>query len=139
MKIIYVVLAFLLVGINFASAAPIAKGKLVLAKDLSAKVKGIRTLFFTIYDAANPSTMPCAAQKITLQKDANDSFLDFDLTTDSVMLMGCSEIPAVINLKAKLDADGNAGRDATGDITGTPSNVKKGSANLKIVLDKVIP
>ena len=134
MKIFLILLASLP-----AFAAPLASGKLTLAKDLTAKAKGIRTLFITIYDSANPSPMPCAAQKVTLTKDAVGEFSDFKLDDASVILMGCSEIPAKMNLKVKLDADGNAGRDASGDIIGMASGVNKGSRGIRVLLDKLVP
>ena len=53
-------------------------------------------------------------------------------------MMACPKIPAKINLKAKLDKDGNAGHDTTGDIVGTIADVKKGTQNVTIVLDKAV-
>ena len=118
--------------------AAVASGKLVLPKDLGAKAKGIRTVFISVQDPKAVIPMPCAAQKFTLEKDAEGEFLSFSLTTDSVMMMACTDLPETMNVKAKLDKDGDAGRDITGDIVGTVTGVKKGSSNLKITMEKVV-
>ena len=121
-----------------AVSAPVASGKLVLSKELSVKAKGIRTVFITVKDPKAAMPMPCAAQKFTLTKDAEGDFLTFSLETGSLMMMACQEIPEMLNLKAKLDKDGSAGPDSSGDLVGTLNGIKKGSKNLKIELTKVI-
>lgn len=131
--------ALLLLGIgSLAGAAPVASGKLVLPPELSAKAKGIRTVFLTIQDPKATTPMPCAAKKFTLDKDAQGEFLSFTLDETSLMMMACSQLPETMNLKAKLDKDGSAGRDAAGDIVGTLTGVKKGSDKLTIKLEKAI-
>lgn len=117
-------------------AGTVASGKLVLPKELAEKAKGIRTVFISVHDPKAAAPMPCAAQKLTLTKDAEGDFFTFALKDESLMLMACPSVPETMNLKAKLDRDGSAGRDGNGDIVGTIQNVKKGSANLTIVLDK---
>jgi hypothetical protein len=120
-------------------AATVATGKLSVPKDLSAKAKGIRTVFISIYDAKSPAPMPCAAQKFTLEKDAEGDFLSFTLDSDTVTMMACPRLPETMNLKAKLDRDGSAGRDTTGDIVGTANAIKRGSKDLKISLSTLSP
>lgn len=117
-------------------AAPLVSGKLTLSKELTAKAKGIRTVYISILDPQSPMPMPCAAQKFTLVKDAEGSFLDFTVDSDQAVMMACAEIPAEMNLKVKLDKDGNAGRDSSGDIVGVKSGVKKGAKGIAITLDK---
>lgn len=120
------------------AGTPVASGKIILPKGASAKAKGLRTLFISVQDAKAASPMPCAAQKFTLDKDAQGEFLAFKLDTDSLTMMGCPELPETMNLKVKLDKDGSAGPDTSGDIVGNAKGVKKGATNLKITLDKTI-
>lgn len=115
-----------------------ASGKLELDSKLADKAKGIRTLFISIYDADSAMPRPYAATKIDLPKDATGAFHDFKLTPENIMAMGQGPAPQSMRIKAKLDKDGNAGPDATGDVTGTVNGVKQGAANVVIKLDTVI-
>jgi hypothetical protein len=128
-----------LVGLALSSAAlakPVVSGELLLPKSLNEKAKGIRTIFISIQDPKAASPMPCAAQKFTIDKDAEGTFLKFTLDTDSLMMMACPTVPEVMSLKVKLDKDGSAGRDSAGDIVGVAQKVKKGATNVKVILDK---
>ena len=120
------------------AAVPLVSGKLVLKKDLSPRAKGIRTVFFSFYDPAAAAPMPCGAAKLAIEKDASGEFLTYTLDEQSVMLMGCPEIPATFNLKVKLDKDGSAGRDSAGDLVGMANGVKKGSVGVVVNVDKFI-
>lgn len=116
-----------------------ASGKLELDKKLSDKAKGIRTLYISIYDSASGMPRPYAATKIDLPKDATSgAFHDFKLTPANVMAMGQGPAPQTMRIKAKLDKDGSAGPDASGDVTGTVSDVKLGASNIVIKLDTVV-
>ncbi len=126
-------LALSLVSIA-AQSTPLASGKLILKSPSSDS----RTIFLIVQDPSSPAPMPCAAQKIELAKPLEGE-ISFALDSDKIQLMACSEVPAVFHLKAKLDKDGSAGRDATGDVIGIAEKVKKGAKNVKVTLDKVIP
>jgi len=133
-------LSLLAVGISLINSGPalcadtILSGKLVLAKNRTAQAKGIRTVFLTLQDPASESRMPCAAEKFTLTKDASGEFYTFELTTDTLKMMGCPTVPEKFNVKAKLDKDDSANPDAPGDIIGVLKGVKKGSKNIVIDL-----
>lgn len=116
-----------------------ASGKIELDKKLSDKAKGIRTLYISIYDAASGMPRPYAATKIELPKDATSgAFHDFTLTPANIIAMGHGPAPQSMRIKAKLDKDGSAGPDASGDVTGTVSDVKLGASNVIIKLDTVV-
>lgn len=133
-------LIFISIGLSISAVgASVVSGKLALSKALSTKSQGIRTVFISILDPKAQAPMPCAAQKFVLEKDAAGEFLDFSLDSESLMMMACAEIPGTIKLKAKLDRDGNAGRDSSGDIVGFANNIKKGTKNVNVVLDKLVP
>lgn len=121
-----------------AIADPIASGVLRLPGKLSGNAKNLRTIFISIHDARTQSPMPCAAKKLVLEKDAVGDFLSFKLETHTITMMACPSIPELMNLKAKLDQDGSAGRDQPGDIVGFLKAVKKGSRKLTLTLDKLV-
>lgn len=122
-----------------AQDAVYASGKIELDKKLVDKAKGIRTMYISIYDAASGMPRPYAATKIDLSKDASaGTFQDFKLTSDNVMTMGHGTMPETMRIKVKLDKDGSAGPDASGDITGTVDKVKQGATGVVIKLDTAI-
>ena len=136
MKILFSTLIVFVSAFSFA--APVVSGKLVIAKDLAPKARGIRTVFVSLYDAAGTSTaMPCAAQKLELAKDASGEFLSYTLDDTSLTLMGCSAVPEQMNIKVKLDKDGSAGPDADGDLVGVMNGIKKGSTGVKVLIDRL--
>src|SRR5262245_41877636 len=101
MKILCSLLIF--VGTAAHAAGMLASGNVRLDTKLTDQAKGIRTLFLSVYDSANPSPMPYGAAKIELSKDAKGRFTRFTLD-DSTMLMRTSGTPpAKINIKAKLN------------------------------------
>ena len=51
------------------------------------------------------------------------------------MAIGTAHVPATMRIKAKLDKDGSAGPDASGDVTGTVDQVKVGASN--VVIEKL--
>ncbi len=116
-----------------APAAPLASGKLVL----KAPATDSRTIFLIVQDPASPMPMPCAAQKIELAKPLQGE-LAISLDSDKLKLIACPAVPAVFHLKAKLDKDGSAGRDSSGDVVGIAQHVKNGARNVVVTLDKVV-
>ena len=114
----------------------IASGKVTLPANLKQKAKGIRTLYISLYDPASKRPMPYGAQRLMLKSDAGENVVSFKLNTETMQLMGGGPIPKKFKLKAKLDADGSAGPDAKGDITGFAENVALGSKNVTIKLTK---
>lgn len=110
--------------------------KLTDAK-LASKGAGIRTLYITLYDAANPAPRPYGAIKIDLTKDATGTVYTGKLDTTNVMTMGDGATPAKLRIKARLDKDGSAGPDATGDLVGITDNIALGSKAV-ITIDKAL-
>jgi hypothetical protein len=83
--------------------------------------------------------MPYAAKKVSLTKDAVGVFFNFDLDTSNVMVMSQKIPPKTFDIKFKLDVDGSAGPDSSGDIVGVLTKVKRGSKDLSLKLTKVVP
>jgi hypothetical protein len=105
--------------------------------NLVKKDAGIRTLFIIVYDADSPRPMPYGAMKVDLKEDAKGTFYSGVLNTDNVQAMGGGSLPKNIRLKARLDKDGSAGMDATGDLTGQIDKIKLGD-KAKIKISKAI-
>ncbi len=92
------------------------------------KVTGIRTLFVILYDADSPMPRPYGAMKVDLKADAKGSIFKGDLTTENVQVMGGGAVPKNLRIKARLDKDGTAGKDQSGDLVGSAEKVKPGDA-----------
>jgi len=54
------------------------------------------------------------------------SFIDFRLSDESLTVMTPGPVPEAIEIKARLDKDGDAGKDQPGDLVGTLKRVKAG-------------
>ena len=106
-------------------------------KSLKADNAGIRTLYIILHDADNkdPNPRPFGAIKVDLTADAKGTFYKGDLTSENVMSMpmGSPTVPKVFRLKARLDKDGNAGKDDKGDLVGSVEKANMGE-QVKIVI-----
>lgn len=143
MKPLLLLATFVLAGFAFGSGtikqADLVTVTLRLDKGLDSKAKGIRHAYVIFYDPASKMPMPYAAQKFTLKKDPTGDFLvnqKIDTKTASVMRGGVP--PKTLRVKVRLDKDGNAGRDATGDIVGVNDSVALGS-KVVVTLNKLVP
>ena len=96
---------------NTGSPTPIiASGVVSLAPTLDVQAKGIRTLFLTVFDAADPKPMPYGAIRYKLDDDARGEFHSFTLTPDNLRAMQPgSPVPAQLRIKARLDTTGQGG------------------------------
>ena len=112
----------------------IAAGEVSLDPKLEARAKGVRTLFLVLRDENSPMPMPFAAMKVELKKDASGKFHTFRLTDSNVTKMSGGDTPAKIEIKARLDRDGSAGRDSPGDLVGSAKGVNAGSTDVKITI-----
>jgi hypothetical protein len=142
MKILFSLFLCAVVSPSFATLSPsLAAGKVKLSSKLLSKAKGIRTLFVTVYDSHSQMPMPYGALRVALEKDADGEFYTFDLEPSKLMLMGPSNaaVPSSLNIKAKLDKDGAAGPDSSGDLVGWVKNIKTGSRGLQVTIDKAVP
>ena len=104
---------------------------------LAKAAAGVHTLFITIYDEASKAPMPYGAMKVELTKDARGVVYQGKLDSSNVMVMGSGETPKTLRIKAKLDKDGSAGPDASGDVVGIAEHVKVGST-VTVKIDKAI-
>lgn len=105
---------------------------------LAKKGASIRTLYITLYDAAGKTPMPYGAIKIALDSAPTKGTLyKGQLDANNVMVMGSGKTPAKLRIKARLDKDGSAGPDASGDLLGSVNDVTPGS-KVVVVIDKAI-
>ena len=111
----------------------IVAGKIKIAPHLQAKAQNIRTLYIVLRNAQATSPMPYGAY---VDRTGNHTFI---LTKDNVQLMGNAEAePTSLNIKARLDADGQAGIDQPGDLVGELKNIALGSTDVLINISKEI-
>lgn len=120
-----------------------ATGRVVLDSALAEKAVGMRTLFIVIQDADSPMPMPYGAIKETLSADPQAGPVkDFLITKERIQVMGGGmdrPLPKNMRLKARLDLDGLAGMDQSGDLTGVVEGVPFGSENVEIVINQAVP
>ena len=131
-------------------------GTVEIAPHLQEKSKAARTIFIILRDAANniPITvteadaivgnkprrpsMPWGAYRDNVDFASNSSY-GFTITKDNLQLMAQqSDPPATFNIKVRLDSDGQGGADQPGDLVGTLQQIKRGSSDVRIVLDREI-
>jgi len=130
-------------GKNEPQSSPSADGKIidlevkVLDKIVSGKTKGLRTLFIIVYDAQSAMPMPYGALKVDLMKDPEGTVYKGTLDSKNINVMSGGPVPSSLRLKARLDKDGSAGKDAPGDFTGTVEGIKTGGS-VTITIDKEI-
>lgn len=118
-------------------AAPAGGGELLVAGTLTidpaaqAALKGTETLFLSLADPAKPGP-PVAADRIA----GPFTFpIPFDLTTADIRAMpGAGGVPAVMELKARFDADGNAMTKEPGLPLAVVTGVAKGASGLQVTL-----
>ena len=116
-----------------------ASGKISITSAMEKKAVGLRTMFISLKNSASTRPMPFAAKKIKLSKDPSGDFFSFSLDSQTVMVMSRGYAPPVFDLKFKLDKNGSAGPDESGDIVAVLTGVKKGSKGLSVVFEKAVP
>ncbi len=133
-------------------------GTVEIAPSLQEKGKEERTLFIILRNARTddvPITvieadqivgnkprrpiMPWGAYRDKVNF-AHNSRYSFTITKDNLQLMGQrqSDPPARLNIKVRLDHDGQGGADQAGDLIGSRQGVVLGSRDVHIVLDRAI-
>jgi len=55
------------------------------------------------------------------------------------MMMGNQDVPEYFKLKARLDRDGQAGPDQSGDLVGEVVGVKRGQRGIEIQISRIVP
>jgi hypothetical protein len=134
-----IVVAVVVAGQMGETSHAYARGTVVLDDSLKEQAKGIRTLFII---AAGPDRpMPLGALKKTLDHDAEGTVYEFVLTKESMMMMpgGQGGMPPEFKLKARLDKEGVAGPDKSGDLTGEVYPVKLGQEGVEIRINRLVP
>lgn len=134
-------LAAIIVGIaaNFADdPGIIARANLNIAEDIKPMATHHDTLFVTVFDSDSPMPYGAMREHITIGSDG--SLRQVVLTEEKIKIMDSSRPrPEKLRIKVRLDADGTAGPDQPGDITGELLNIPWGSKEtLEITLDKFI-
>lgn len=127
------------VAANFADDPKvIARANLKISEDIKAMATHHNTLFVTVFEGDNP--MPYGAMKEPISVDADGSLRQVVLTEEKINVMDSSRPrPGKMRIKVRLDADGSAGPDQPGDITGQIIDIPWGSKEiLEITLDKFI-
>lgn len=132
-------------------------GTVEVAAPLQEKGKAARTLFIILRDASvddppitvieadaivgnkpRRSSMPWGAYRDNVNFSINSSY-GFTITKDNLQLMGQqSDPPSSFNIKVRLDRDGQGGADQPGDLVGTLQQVKRGSKDVRIILDQEV-
>ena len=132
-------------------------GTVEIAPPLQEKGRVARTIFIILRDASavktpitvseadaiignkpRRSSLPWGAYRDNVDFASNSSY-GFTITKDNLQLMAQqSDPPAAFNIKVRLDHDGQGGADQRGDLVGTLQQVKRGSKDVRIVLDQEI-
>ena len=120
-----------------------ASGNVVLESEFEKNAKGMGTLYLVIFDENSPMPMPFGAVRFRLDQDATKgAFFRYAITKEKIQLMPGSQEgyqPSKMRIKARLDKDGFAGPDKSGDIVGEVSGIPFGSTGFDSHLKKAIP
>ena len=127
------------VATQFGEKSPIYfHAKLSLDDKLTKRASGHRVLFITLFDENSPRPMPYGATRFVLPKAPEGNFINLSITHENLQLMSQGQDhPQKFRVKARLDGDGQAGKDQAGDIVGIKENVEYGSTNIEILLNEV--
>jgi hypothetical protein len=136
---IVILMGVIYVAMNFAEK-PAIVAKVI--PTLSDEVKSLAThhsvIYVTLFDEATP--MPYAAMREVISVGPEGKLRDLFVTEEKIQVMNPSRPrPSSMRLKVRLDADGSAGPDQPGDITGETRGVTWGQdAGVQVLLDKFI-
>lgn len=134
----------LLLGIVYTAMNFAEKPDIVVrvVPTLSEQVKSLAThhdvVYVTLFDETSP--MPYAAMREVINVKSDGKVRDILVTLEKIQVMNSSRPrPASLRVKVRLDADGSAGPDQPGDITGEVTGIKWGQEeDVKVLLDKFI-
>ncbi|MCB9684840.1 MAG: tetratricopeptide repeat protein [Alphaproteobacteria bacterium] len=109
----------------------LAKGTVVIDPAAQATLKGTETLFLSLATPGRPGP-PVAADVV----QGPLSFpMPFDLTTADIRAMpGSGDVPAVMDLKVRVDLDGNAMTKEPGTPSALVTGVSRGTDGLVVTL-----
>mgnify|MGYP006280105947 CR=1 FL=1 len=133
--------AAIIVGVaaNFADEPKIiARANIKISDDIKSLATHHSTLFVTVFEGDNP--MPYGAMREPITVNSEGGLRQIVLTEEKLMVMDSSRPrPERMRIKVRLDADGSAGPDQPGDITGQISGIEWGSKEtLEVTLDTFI-
>lgn len=140
--VVFAIIALVLAVVSrFATKSLVyARGLVKVEASLEEKARGIKTLFMILYDLDSPNPMPYGAARFRLSDDPRGEFFHFALTRENLQLMNpnSEKLPSKLRLKARLDRDGSAGADQSGDLTGEVSTLELGQENVELIISKFI-
>ena len=113
--------------------------QLTLSDDLTRRASSHRVLYLVIYDEDSKMPMPYGAARFVLPRSPSGNFISLSLNHENLRVMGGPNKPKpkTMRIKARLDVDGQAGKDQPGDIVGEATQVAYGSTNIAIELNKI--
>lgn len=127
-------------ALKFGKKSPVfASGKVLLDPRLIEEAKGIRTLYITVFDANSPMPMPYGAMRERIDRDPQQTVLEFNITKEKLQIMNPNaHPPKKLRIKARLDKDGVGGRDQPGDLTGERSQIAFGESRVDIKINRKV-
>lgn len=117
-----------------------ASGTVEITPELEASARGFKTLYLVALPSGG-GRMPLGAARFNVAEDAKGRFLEFTLTPQTMQMMpgaAGSGMPETFKVKARLDADGAGGMDQPGDLVGEIPEVRLGSKDLKITINRAV-
>lgn len=114
-------------------------GTVILDKELSQDLEGVKSVFIILYDDSINKRMPYGVVKYGFEEFAAANELKFIITPDNVQQMFPGKIvPENFRIKVRFDKDGFGGPDKDGDLVGEIQDIAYGTRDIKIVVDKKI-
>ncbi len=109
-----------------------------LTESTKANATHHKVVYVTLFGSDSP--MPYAAMREYLEVGSTLDLREILVTAEKLTVMNPGrEQPQFVRVKVRLDADGAAGPDQPGDITGQAEQVQwGGNESIPIVLDKFI-
>ncbi len=136
---IVIFLGIIYAAVNFAEKPSIV---VKVVPSLSTEVKSMAThhsvIYVTLFDETTP--MPYAAMREVISVGSEGKLRDILVTEEKIQVMNPSRPrPSSMRVKVRLDADGSAGPDQPGDITGETRGITWGQEEqAQVLLDKFI-
>ena len=117
----------------------IVEGTIKLSDELADKLSSNeeKVLFLVLYDASGRSAMPYGAMRQLWDPKSREQ--SFVITPERLQVMAPDrKPPQMFRLKARIDADGQAGMDQPGDLVGEMDSVTPGSTGVSVLIGRKI-
>lgn len=135
---IMIIIAIMSAGKMGETSHAFAEGRVILDARLADQAKTVETLFIVMSEEGKP--MPLGALRKSVKMKQDGELYRFLLTRDNMqMMMGSQDVPEYFKLKARLDRDGQAGPDQSGDLVGEVVGVKRGQRGIEIQISRIVP